>query len=182
MPRDTPHETTAERSDGTADGAGPGRVTDPEALRETGVPFHEDRQAVDDAALDALREMDDLAPTGVRNDAGETLVLRIDDDCAPKVPCAAVGPGETYGGAAVEWIERQAGLTVAVDGVRAVHRLEARVDDGDRTAERYFVVLAATPVAGSIDDRPADGAVAAEWVAGLPEDAERAPGSDLFFD
>jgi hypothetical protein len=156
-------------------------VTDPESLRDQDVPFHEETDTVDAETVDTVAELDDMAPVGVTNAEGELLVMRVTDTCSPKIPSAAVGPEEEFAATAREWVHRNTGLDVELDGPQAVWHL--RVEDGDRTASRYFVVYAGTPAAESpavpTADAP-DPAVEAGWYETLPEETSEVPGTDLF--
>jgi len=155
--------------------------TDPESLRDHDVAFHEETQTVDSETLDTVAELDDMAPVGVTNADGELLVMRVTDTCSPKIPSAAVEPDEAFAPTAREWVLVNTGLDVTLDGPEAVWHL--RVQDGDRTASRYFVVYAGTPErenpAVPTADAP-DPAVEAGWYETLPEGTSEVPGTDLF--
>lgn len=175
-----------------------GPITDHESLRgRDDVPFHEVTDVVDRETVEAVAELDDMAPVGVENDDGEVLVVRVTEDCAWKIPSAAVEPGADYAATARRWVAEQAGLDVSLDGIAGVWRFRLRAADGDEDDEddgvaeatRTFVVFGASLPA---DDRPApdartgtigDGsATAAGWFDELPADAEAVPGTDLFFE
>lgn len=159
----------------------PGPIYDPESFRDCAdVPFHEDRDTVDEETLDTLDEMDDMAPVGVTDEEGETLVMQVTETCDWKIPAPTVGPGEDFSTAVRQWVETNAGIVVELDSVEAVWHLEARNPDGSRTAERYFVVFGASPKPGrSSGDGDAEGT---EWHTDLPADAVAVPGTGLFFD
>ncbi|MBV0923202.1 NUDIX domain-containing protein [Halomicroarcula limicola] len=166
----------------------PDHLTDPEPLRGD-VPFHEESDVVDEAVLDRLDELDDMAPVGVTNDDREVLVMRVTDDCRWKIPSSAVAPGEDYAEAARQWVENNVGLDVELDGVVGVWRYEAQSAGGDRTATRNFVVFGASPANEDGGGKlPADGVDAADaaaevgWFTELPDGAEAVPGTDLFFE
>lgn len=158
--------------------------SDPESLREReDVPFHEERDVVDEETIDVLQDLDDLAPVGVTNDDGEILVTRITETCAWKIPSSAVSPDEDFPTATREWVQQNTGLSISLDGIEGVWHFDLRTEDEERTASRYFVVFSATPLGDeSLDARPADGAEEAGWFEELPEGAERVPGTDLFLD
>lgn len=172
-------ERTPDRPGSTADA-----VTDPETLRTNpDVPFHDETQVVDQETVEVVADLDDMAPVGVTRDDGAVLVLRIDEDCSPKIPSPEVGPDEAFGPAAENWVETQAGLPIDLEEVAGVWHVEVRTEDGDASASRYFVVYRASPATEDGADLP-DGAPAeaASWYHDLPADAERPPGTDLFFD
>ncbi|MDS0276898.1 NUDIX domain-containing protein [Halomicroarcula sp. S1AR25-4] len=167
----------------TASDAAPttGPIYDAESLRDRDdVTFHEEADTVDAATVDQLEKMDDMAPVGVRNGDGETLVMQVTETCDWKIPSASVGPNEDFAATARQWAETNAGLGVELDGVEAVWHYEAHSADGDRTAERYFVVFAASL---QNDQSSGDGdAEGTEWLTELPADAVAVPGTDLFFE
>jgi len=155
-------------------------VTDPTTLRDNpDVPFHEETDVVDEETLQTVAGLDDLAPVGVVNDDGEVLFLRVTDDCELKIPSAAVPTDAPFGPTAREWIRDQAGIEVELDGPHGVWHFEVRLADGERTAERYFVLFGATPVGETSE---AADAAAVEWAATLPDGAVEAPGTRQFFE
>lgn len=157
-------------------------ITDPEALRDQ-LPFHEDTDVVDGETVETVAELDDMAPVGVTNAAGEALVMRVTDTCSWKIPTTSVGPDEEFAAAATEWVGRNTGLDVELDGPKAVWHLRVEAADGDRTAERYFVVYGGHPSAEHpevpTEDAP-DPAAEAGWFETLPAGASEVPGTDLF--
>lgn len=160
--------------------SGPGPIYDPESLRDrTDVPFHENTETVDETTLDRLEAMDDMAPIGVTDEDGETLVMQVTETCDWKIPAASVGPGDDFAEAARQWVETNAGVAVELNAVEGVWHVEARSVDGDRTAERYFVVFGASPVGSR---NAAGEAVGTGWFTDLPADAVAVPGTDLFLD
>ncbi|WP_276271595.1 hypothetical protein [Haloarcula litorea] len=162
------------------------QFTDPDEFRENGVPFHVRADTVPESVVDEVDGMDDLAPTGVVAPDGTVLATRVEDDCALKIPCAAVGADDAYGVAAREWVEGLTGLDVGLDGVEGVWTIELTSEESDRTATRHFVVCRASPVDADrrppVPDQsvPAEDRPAAGWYESLPDDAERPPGTDLF--
>lgn len=159
-------------------------VTDPEVLRDReGVPFHEETVTVDAETVETVAELDDMAPVGVTNAAGEVLVMRITDTCSPKIPAPAVAPDAAFGDAARDWVAENAGLDITFDGPEAVWYRRFETTEGGRTAERYFVVYGGTPTAEEPSvptDDATDPATEADWVASLPEGGVAVPGTDLF--
>jgi ADP-ribose pyrophosphatase YjhB (NUDIX family) len=161
-------------------------VTDPEALRDhQDVPFHEESDVVDTETVEAVAEADDMAPVGVTNAAGEVLVMRVTDTCSWKIPTTAVGPDEDFDAAAREWVRRNTGLDIDLDGPLAVWRLRLRAEEvsaGGQAASRYFVVYGVD--LNDVPELPTadapDPAAETRWVTDLPEGASEVPGTDLF--
>ncbi|ADQ69434.1 hypothetical protein C499_12710 [Halogeometricum borinquense DSM 11551] len=158
-----------------------GPITDLDALRDAGVPFFEETDTVEEAQFELLDNLDDLAPVGVVNEDGEVLVMRVSEDCTPKIPSAAVEPGEDYAAVAQQWVRQQAGIDVTLDGVEGVWTVTVRLEDEAREATRNFVVFAATPETGDAAVHEGD-AFEADWYAELPDDAADVPGTNRFFD
>lgn len=159
-------------------------------LEESPVPCHVDSQVVDSDTVDALAAMDDVAVVGVTDEDGRVLLRKLDPDCAWKLPLSPVGNDDDAGDvadAAHRAVEGVVGLPVALDGIEGVWRLEAREQgEGEtaRTASREFVVVSASaaPDAPALDDVAADDLAGVGWFETLPANAERAPGTDLFFE
>ncbi|WP_224269850.1 NUDIX hydrolase [Haloprofundus salinisoli] len=160
-----------------------GSCSDLESLREhADVPFHERTDRVDNDTFGVVADLDDMAPIGVTNGDGSVLVLRVTESCRWKIPSPSVAPGEEYADVARAWVEEQAGLAVTLDAVEGVWRYTARHEDGNRETTRNFVVFGATPGADvGIPVVDEGGAVDAGWFDELPANAERPPGTDLFF-
>ncbi|WP_232702663.1 hypothetical protein [Halobacterium wangiae] len=165
-------------------------ITDAESLRDrSDVPFHDDADDVPAETVDAVAGLDDLAVVGVTDDDGSVLLRRLTPDCELKLPVESVGDDEDFVAAARVAVEDVVGLPVELDAVEGVWTFEAREADGDRSATRRFVVFGATPAVDTAgvslptDDSPGTDAPAeAGWFDEFPEDGERAPGTDLFFD
>lgn len=157
-----------------------GPIYDAESLRDRDdVTFHEETDTVDAATVDQIEKMDDMAPVGVRNGDGETLVMQVTETCDWKIPSASVGPNEDFAATARKWVETNAGYAVELTAVEGVWHVEVRSADSDRTAERYFVVFGAS----TVGTRSSDGdAVRTGWVTDLPADVVGVPGTELFFE
>lgn len=156
-------------------------ITDLETLRaRSDVPVRRETDVVDRETLETVAELDNMAVTGVTDEAGAVLLMRVTETCGLKPPSASVAPGDDYAAAAREWVETQAGLEIALDAVEGVWDLEVRLEDGDRTARRSFVLLSATPVTDPGDAEPE--AYHTGWYDELPEEAVEPPGSRLLFD
>lgn len=159
-------------------------VTDPEVLRDReGVPFHEETVVADAETVETVADLDDMAPVGVTNAAGEVLAMRITDTCSWKIPTSSVDPDEAFAAAARDWVAENAGIDVELDGPEAVWHRRFEAEDGERTASRYFVVYGGTPTADDptvpTADAP-DPATEAGWFDSLPAGATEVPGTDLF--
>lgn len=166
-----------------------GPITDHESLRDRDdVPFHEVTDVVDGETVETVAGLDDMAPVGVEDEAGEVLVMQVTEDCAWKIPSAAVEPGADYAATARHWVADQAGLEITIDEIAGVWRFEVRAEDGSEVATRNFVVFRATPGAGD-PSTPESGtgaigdgsATDVGWFDELPAEAEAVPGTDLFF-
>jgi 8-oxo-dGTP pyrophosphatase MutT (NUDIX family) len=166
-----------------------GSITDPESFRNRDdVPFHEDRDVIDGETFEMLNDLGDMAPVGVTNNEGEVLLMKVNEDCTRKIPSASVAPDEDFVQSAQEWVEEQAGLTIAFDALEGVWYFEGQLENEEQTATRYFVVFSASPVAdGSGDDELAGdipekhNAADVGWFDELPDDAAEVPGTQVFF-
>lgn len=173
-----------------SDSAAVESITDPESLRDRAdVPFHEETDLVDEETLDVVADLDDVAVVGVTNESGEVLLRRLTEDCAWKLPVVPVPSGDNYADVARRTVEENTGLAVGIDALEAVWCYEARLENGDETATRYFVVFSASPASdGSDADHPAaslpeeDRPAGVGWFEELRDDAAEAPGTGLFFD
>ena len=161
-------------------------ITDHETLREyDGVPYHEESDVVDAEIVDFQADAPDLAAVGVTNDDRQVLLRRLTETCSWKLPVASVAPDEDYAAAIRDQIPETIGLTVALETVAGVWDLHVRTEDGEQTASRAFVVFGGTSLDGYDLDAATpegDGVEDAGWFDALPEDADRVPGTDLFFD
>ncbi|ACV48615.1 MULTISPECIES: hypothetical protein [Halomicrobium] len=141
------------------------------------VPYHEQRDVVDRAVVDRMRDLPDLACVGITNPAGELLLRQQTDTCSWKIPVESVTPDEAF-------------TTAIVDHVRAtiegVWQVTVETDGGERTATRGFVTFGGVPMSGAYDltaVEPAGEPVhAVEWFDELPADADVIPGTDVFLD
>lgn len=165
------------------------QIATPDEFTELDVPVHVDTDTVEQEIVDTVSEMDDLAPTGIRRSDGSVLLMRVEDDCAWKIPSKAVGTDEPYGVAVKEWISEIAGLEIELEGVEGIWRIELTAEETGETATRHFVVFSASPNGSSqqsslsVMDVPADKQPAdIGWFDELPDEAEEPPGTDLFFE
>lgn len=165
-------------------------IIDHESLRDrSDVPVYDEADSVDDATVDTLAGLDDMAVVGVTNDDGDVLLLRVTADCELKVPTASVGPDEDYVDAARQWVESQAGFPISLETVEGMWQYEARSVETDRVATRTFVVFSASPATDdTAGDEPAarrsdePTADTVRWVDELPDEAVEPPGTRLFFE
>ncbi|WP_284008457.1 hypothetical protein [Haloarcula pelagica] len=162
-------------------------ITDPDTLLDSGdVSVTEDTAVVDEETVEFVADAPDMAPVGVTT-GGETLVMRVTEDCSWKLPSSNVAPEASFAESAREWVRTNTGLDISIESVAGCwrHRLSSR--ETDRTATRHFVVLAASPSvdgqapAVPVDDGP-DRAAEAGWFERLPDDGARVPGTGLFLD
>lgn len=163
-------------------------ITDPESLRDRDdVPFYENTNVADEEMLDVLDDLDDVAVVGITNEDGAVLLRKLTEDCSWKPPMIPVASDEEYAATARRTVAENTGLTVELDALEGVWRYEDRLEDGERTATRSFVVFSASPSPdepdGTVDSIPEENDLAAgEWVDELPADADEPPGTRLFFD
>ncbi|MFC4543636.1 NUDIX domain-containing protein [Halosolutus amylolyticus] len=180
---------TSNHSDTSTEGTAGEPIADLETLRHRDdVAFHEETDTADPEALDELAALDDLVVVGVTNEQGSVLLRRLTADCAWKLPLVDVQSGESYADAARRAVETVVGLEITLDAIAGVWRFELQLENGDRTETRHFVVFGATPANGTdvadlaAPDADEDGPVGVGWFDDLPDDAEEAPGTRLFFE
>ena len=98
-------------------------------------------------------------------------VLLVREDGQWSVPGGGVEPGESLREAARREVREEAGVRVAVDGLRAV--TEQRVVHAGEELRLNFATYAATPETTTLAADPGladEGIEAADWKAELPED------------
>lgn len=162
-------------------------ITDPESLRgRDDVEFHEDTDVVDGETFDTVEDLDNVAVVGVTNADGEVLLRKLTEDCSRKLPILPVDSGEDYAEVARRAVEENTGLPIELDALEAAWYFEARLEDEERAATRYFVVFSASPATdgtGVEADIPEErDAAAVDWFDEVPDDAVEVPGTRLFFD
>lgn len=164
-------------------------ITNLESLcRRDDVPVHEERDVVDEATFDAVASLEDVAVVGVTNEDGEVLLRKLTDDCDWKLPLGVVSPGEDYAEVAREAVETVVEFRVTLDGIEGVWCYELRLENGERTTSRRFVVFSASPADGETDAALApiapesEGPAGVDWFDELPDGAAQAPGTRSFFD
>ncbi|WP_049921467.1 NUDIX hydrolase [Halopiger djelfimassiliensis] len=172
---------TTNPTDETGEPSAIDAITDLETLRaRSDVPVHEEINVVDRETVETVAELNNMAVTGVSDDTGAILLMRVTGTCGLKPPSASVAPGDDYAAAAREWVETQAGFEIDLDAVEGVWDHKVRPEDGDRTARRSFVVFSATPVTDPSDAEPE--ADDTGWYDELPAEAVEPPGWQAFFD
>jgi hypothetical protein len=165
--------------------AGVSSVVDHESLRNHDeIPFHEDRDVVEEDLVEKLAEMDDLAAVGVTNPDGDLLCRRMTDTCSWKIPVEAVDAEDDFAEAIVTHVEETIGFSLELDDVAGVWDSQVETEDGTKSASRAFVTFSASPASGDYDLDAAtptgEPVEDADWFAELPENASKIPGTDLF--
>ncbi|WP_049929209.1 NUDIX hydrolase [Halopiger goleimassiliensis] len=171
-----------------ADGGILRSLSDPETLRgRTDVPFEAETVVREDRDHCGVR-VDGRAVAGVRNDAGELLVLVNPDLGIALLPHGDVEPGEDWVATARREVEALTGVTIeleAIDVVRTVDHVLEGEDDPHATTTR--VLFQASPVGGEIQACKRSAAAGSDrweaaWLDELPADvtpADGGPGDDL---
>ena len=162
-------------------------IIDHESLRDRDdVPFHEQRDVVDEETVGAVASLPDLAGAGITNADGEVLFRRLTDTCSWKIPVETVAPGDDFAAAIAEHVRETIGFAVELDGIEGVWDVRLRTADADRTASRSFVIFSASPATGSDDLEAAtpegDPVADAGWFDDRPEGADEIPGTGRFID
>lgn len=162
-------------------------IVDHESLRDRDdVPFHEDRDVVDPSVVDRVADLPDLAGVGITNQDGDVLFRRLTDTCSWKIPVAPVPPEADFAAAITGHVRDTIGVTVELGGIEGVWDARLASSDGDRTAERAFVIFEGALV-GDADDLAGaapdgDAVEEAGWFARLPEGADEIPGTHAFLE
>lgn len=173
----------ADQSTNDDSGAVPESVTDLDALRERGVPFHVESETAEREAVEDLATFDDMAVVGIEDGEGRALLRKATADCSWKLPVETVEAGGDYAAAAARALSATgvAGSLAAVEGVWGI---DLTTPDGEATASRRFVVFRAEPASTGAEALRTGSEEAtvfdAEWVTTLPPDASALPGTDLF--
>lgn len=169
----------------------PPSVTEPlvdlESLRDRDdIPFHEERDIVDEEIVDQVADLADLAGVGITNDEGELLFRRLTGTCSWKIPVAAVRPGEDFATAIREQVRERIGFALELEAVEGVWDVRVETEDGEHTASRAFVTFSASPVSDSYDlaavTPEGESVEEAGWFEDLPDGADEIPGTALFLD
>ncbi|PSP79268.1 hypothetical protein BRC88_09155 [Halobacteriales archaeon QS_4_69_225] len=141
---------------------------DPAVLREREDIEYDERRYVHDDETHCAADAAGRVVVGVMNGRGEVLVLVAGDDAV--LPNRTVGPDEDWAAVARETAAEPAGGPVAIEGVRAVRRVEHRVEGADSPHNVTFqVVVEATP-AGEADPGVEDNDWTADWFDEVPVD------------
>lgn len=160
-------------------------IIDPESLRDDeAVPFHEDRDVVDEAVVDDVSSLPDMAGVGIENPDGEVLFRRATDTCSWKIPVVNVGSDEDFAGEITEHVRETIGFDVELEDIAGVWTVDLRTEDGTRTASRAFVTFSASSDSYDLDAAtpPGDPVEEAGWFDELPDGADEIPGTALFLD
>lgn len=171
-----------------SDAAQPGTtesIIDPESLRDDeAVPFHEERDEVDDAVVDEVSSLPDMAGVGIENPDGAVLFRRATDTCSWKIPVVNVGPDEDFAGKLTEHVRETIGFDVELDDIAGVWTINLRTEDESRTASRAFVIFSASSDSYDLDAATPTGDPVEEagWFDDLPDGADEIPGTALFLE
>ncbi|SFB83600.1 hypothetical protein SAMN05444422_102300 [Halobiforma haloterrestris] len=162
-------------------------ITDYESLRDRDdVAYQEETDVVDEAVVDQVADLADLAAVGITNPDGDLLCRRLTDTCSWKIPVATVGPDEEFAAAIVDHVRETIGFDVELESIETVLDVDLRTEDGEKTASRGFVTFAGTPASGNYDLEAAtpsgDPVEEAGWFDELPEDADEIPGTEQFLE
>lgn len=178
-------------TDPHAEPDGPSTVLEPivdyESLREGGdVPYHEETEVVDEATVDQVAELPDLAGIGITNTDGDLLLRRLTDTCSWKIPVATVAPAEDFATAITDHVAETIGFSLELDGIVGVWDVRLQTAAEDQSARRGFVIFDGSTVSGKYDLDAAtpdgDAIEAGGWFDRLPEDADLVPGTEQLLD
>lgn len=163
-------------------------LPDPVALRgRTDVPFEAETVIREDRDHCGVR-IDGRAVVGVRNDAGELLVLVNPDLGIALLPHGDVEPGDDWAATARREVEALMGVAIELEGIEVVRVVDHVVDgEDDPHATTTRVLFHASAVGGEIQACKASAEAGSDrwkatWVDELPADvtpAEGGPGDDL---
>ena len=143
---------------------------EPARLREREDVVYDERRYVHDDETHCAADAAGRVVVGVTNEHDEVLVLVAGDDAV--LPNRTVDADEGWAAVARETAAEPAGTTVSLDGVRAVRRVEHRVEGAGSPHNMTFqVVVEATP-AGEADPGVEDVDRAAGWFDEVPVDGE----------
>ncbi len=162
-------------------------IVDHESLRDRDdVPFHEDRNVVDPAVIEQVADLPDLAGVGITNPDGDVLFRRLTATCSWKIPVATVPPEADFAAAITEHVRDTVGFSLELEAIEEVRDVRLTSSDGDRTAERAFVIFEGAPVTDTSDlatlTPEGDAVEEAGWFADLPEEADEIPGTHAFLE
>lgn len=162
-------------------------IVDHGSLRDRDdVPFHEDRTVVEPAVIDQVADLPDLAGVGITNPEGDVLFRRLTDTCSWKIPVATVPPEADFAAAIAEQVRDTIGFSLELEAIEGVWDVRFTSSDGDRTAERAFVIFEGTPATDTYDlttpTPEGDAVEEAGWFADLPEEADEIPGTHAFLE
>ncbi len=120
------------------------------------------------------------AVTGVKNGAGEHLLLVNDEAGVALLPNKTVDADDEWLSTASETVEGPTSITVDIDEILAVRTVEHVRPDDEHHLTTHRIVFSATPTGGSIRDcKLTTDKGSDDWRAGwfdeLPEDIETPP-------
>lgn len=182
--------TGTDHDDGrlATDGGDRRTLPDPAALRRCGdVPFEAETAIREDRDHCGVR-IDGRAVAGVRNDAGELLVLVNPDLGIALLPHGDVEPGDDWASTARREVEALTGVAIELEGIEVVRTVDHVVDgEDDPHATTTRVLFHASAVGGEIQACKESAEAGSDrweaaWVDELPADvtpADGGPGDDL---
>ena len=141
---------------------------EPAVLREREDVEYDERRYVHDDESHCAADAAGRVVVGVTNKHGEVLVLVAGEHAV--LPNRTVNADEDWAAVARGTAATTAGTTVSLEGVRAVRRIEHRVEGADSPHNATFqVVVEATP-AGEADPGAEDADRTAGWFDEVPAD------------
>ena len=141
---------------------------EPAVLREREDVDYDERRYVHDDETHCAADAAGRVVVGVTNEHDEVLVLVAGEHAV--LPNRTVGPDEDWAAVARETAAEPTGGPVTLEGVRAVRRVEHRVEGADSPHNVTFqVVVEATP-AGEADPGVEDDDGTAGWFDEVPID------------
>ncbi|PSQ36821.1 hypothetical protein BRD05_02000 [Halobacteriales archaeon QS_9_70_65] len=141
---------------------------EPARLREREDVEYDERRYVHDDESHCAADAAGRVVVGVTNEHGEVLVLVAGDDAV--LPNRTVGPDEDWAAVARETAAEPAGGPVALEGVRAVRRVEHRVEGADSPHSVTFQVVVGASPAGEADPGVEGDDRTADWFDEVPVD------------
>lgn len=159
-------------------------LCDPESLRgRASVPFHEETQSVAQAEFESVAEsVDSHAVVGITNDEDDVLLMN-DGSHGWTLLAFPVEHGDDWTAVARQQTERLLGVTVVLEQVELVRRIDFRLtSDGEQRTTMYNVVFR-----GSVDgdrtieesDSTNDDGLLLRWFEGIPDKQEGEVADDI---
>lgn len=157
---------------------------DPETLRgRAGVPFHEDTRLVSREEFESVAESTDShAVVGITNDEGEVLLMN-DGSHGWTLIAFPVEPTEDWTAVASQEAARLLGVTVVVEQVELVRRIDFGTTDDDGQRTTMFNVVFRASVDGNLDveepDDTNDDEPSLGWFGEIPDEQDGETANDI---